>query len=315
MSATTPGSDVESLRLRAEQALGAARPKEQVCRLLEDLAARAPEASQAACFAHRNLAELRLQESPWAAALHLRKLLAVDPDDDIGHALMGLSQALQGHYKMAVASFRRAVSLSPSNPWYRHNLGHLLDVALDNPSEALQHLRRAHRAEPFQEEVGASLAHCLGRLGECAEALSLAHALLEKHPGHRDLRLLVDWLEKGAPARNRSAPRAPMVQTLATQPAPELGPLESALAVRLERAETPRAMAPALGVLWRKVLDAGLAREKLPPAAWVAAMVYALERHKPGARRQRELAQLFGVGISAMTGRYQSLKTLLRDGG
>ena len=67
---------------------------------------------------------------------------------------MGLCQAVQGNYRMAVASFRRAVALAPSNPWYNHNLGHLLAVALDAPSEALVYLRKAHSAQPGQEGVG-----------------------------------------------------------------------------------------------------------------------------------------------------------------
>ena len=37
-------------------------------------------------------------------------------------------------------------------------LGHLLDVALSRPQDAVAHLQRAFRTQPSQEEVGASYA-------------------------------------------------------------------------------------------------------------------------------------------------------------
>ncbi len=209
MTAAGTGDELDTLRARAEQALQRDLPKEHVRGLLEALAARASDDSPEACFANRHLAESLLEESPWRAALHLRRLLKSSPEDDAAHALMGLSQALQANYRMAVSSFRRAVAISPSNPWYHHNLGHLLDVALSQPASALPHLQRAFKAQPSQEEVGASYAQCLGRLGRCAEGLDVVIALLQKHPRHSDLLALRSWLERGAPAGTRSASKTP----------------------------------------------------------------------------------------------------------
>ncbi|MBK8691667.1 MAG: hypothetical protein IPN17_05020 [Deltaproteobacteria bacterium] len=158
MTAAGTGDELNTLRIRAEQALQRDLPKDHVRGLLEALATRAVEGSPEACFANRHLAEMLLEESPWRAALHLRRLLRSCPEDDAGHALMGLSQALQANYRMAVSSFRRAVAISPANPWYHHNLGHLLDVALSRPQDAVAHLQRAFRTQPSQEEVGASYA-------------------------------------------------------------------------------------------------------------------------------------------------------------
>src|SRR5262249_43708099 len=106
-------NDVRSLQRRAEQAIRGAKPREYVVRLLEQLVAVAEESSDAARFAHRHLAELCLEESPWRSALHLRRVIQQDPDDDIAQALMGLCQALQANFRSAVAAYRRAVALAP----------------------------------------------------------------------------------------------------------------------------------------------------------------------------------------------------------
>jgi tetratricopeptide (TPR) repeat protein len=155
--------------------------------------------SDAALFAHRHLAEVCLEAHPWRAALHLRHVLKVDPDDDVVHALMGLCQALLGNYRAAVSAYRRALQAAPNTPWYHHNLGHLLDVALHSPSEAEKHLRAAHRLEPRHDEITASLAHCLARLGTLNEAKGLASRAVRQAPRNADHRALLRWIEDGAP--------------------------------------------------------------------------------------------------------------------
>jgi len=156
-----PGLD--RLRRQAETALRKERSRWEIEPLLERLAGDAPDGSEHWCFAHRQLAELRLEQHPWQAALHLRKVTKHQAEDDVVHALMGLCQALLGNFHAAVAAYQRALAIAPRNPWYHHNLGHLLDVALGAPEEALAHLRSAHRMEPLEHEITASLAHCLTR--------------------------------------------------------------------------------------------------------------------------------------------------------
>lgn len=315
MPTTGSEGDLASLRRRAEQALSAARPREQVERALELLADAADEGSDDAAFAHRQLAELRLEENPWGAALHLRRVLRFQQDDDIAHALMGLCQALQGNYRMAVSSYRRAVALAPTNPWYSHNLGHLLDVALSAPEEALAHLLRAHRAQPSQEEVGASLAHCLGRVGRCDEGITLVSTLLTKHPRHRDLQGLLAWLERGAPAAEDKATRLPRRAMAPSQPRPAgaEGALNAAIHKALRSAGLAEVQFERVVRLWSDLRDAApQERDPVPSTAWIAAMEYALARVDGTTVSQRALAQRHHIHPSTLSARYATLRTLLR---
>lgn len=184
------------LRRRAEHALEHHKHTEA-----ETLLDRLVEIAEGddALFAHRHLAEIRLERHPWRAALHLRHVLKACPDDDVPHALMGLSQALLGNFRAAVASYRKALQFAPGTPWYLHNLGHLLDVALDAPAHALDPLETAHESEPEHDEITASLAHCKARLGDLDAALTLARRALALAPSNRDHARLVGWIEAGAP--------------------------------------------------------------------------------------------------------------------
>src|SRR5689334_6401446 len=109
---------IDSLMAQAEALLRRGVSRGEVAAVLERILTLAPDGSDARRFAHRHLAELRIEEAPWAAALHLRKALAVDRDDDVAHALMGLCQALLGNFRAAVSAYRRALTISPRNPWY-----------------------------------------------------------------------------------------------------------------------------------------------------------------------------------------------------
>lgn len=184
-----------SLRRKAEVALNESRAKWEIDSLLRRILELATPSSEVAIFAHRNLGELHLEENPWRAALHLRTVLKTSPNDDGVQALMGLSQALLGNYRAAVASYRRAVRLAPTTPWYRHNLGHLLDVALCRPTEALPHLRAAHEHEPDHAEIVASLAHCLQNLGQQEQAKLLAARAVTLAPRSKAHRQLLAWIE------------------------------------------------------------------------------------------------------------------------
>jgi thioredoxin-like negative regulator of GroEL len=190
------------LRARAESLLQRGRPSAEVVHVLERLCAEAAEGSEAHIFACRHLAEVYLEVNPWRAALNLRRILAHQKDDDVAHALMGLAQALLGNFRAAVSSYRRALQVSPRNPWYHHNVGHLLDVALGDGAAALPHLRTAHRLEPGEDEITASLAHCLARLGALDEAWRLADEAVRSAPKNGDHRALLAWIEAGARAED-----------------------------------------------------------------------------------------------------------------
>ncbi|MBI5513606.1 MAG: tetratricopeptide repeat protein [Deltaproteobacteria bacterium] len=342
-------AEADVLQRRIEHALRASRPREQVQRLLERLVEVAPEGSAASHFAHRNLAELCLERDPWNASLHLRRALKVAPDDDVAQALMGLCQALQGNFRMAVHAFRQAARRCPSNPWYNHNLGHLLDVALGQPQEALGYLRRAWQAQPNQEEVAASLAHCLGRLGQREEALRIARPLLARHPQHPDLKALTAWLEGGdlkgrsgftdaltapavpkGPSEPRAASQRAALELLKTprgeaaQPAPGASPREGTsargpapgvkdeLARALSRGGCNPVQVQRALAIWRD-----LAPEYRTPVtqaaipALAAALEYALARVDGAAVRQRDIAARHGVTTGSLAARFTDLRQRL----
>jgi len=200
------------LRKRVERALASGARGIDVFRDLEAIVREAQDGDRDALFAHRQLAELRLEESPWLAALHLRKLIASAAADDGVHALMGLCQAMLGNFKTAIAAYRRAVEMSPRNPWYHHNLGHLLDVGGGNARGAIKHLRFAYELEPAEDEIAASLAHCLARLGELDEARDLADTAVRSAPDNPDHQALLEWVEHGAPTGGTERPAGPQAR-------------------------------------------------------------------------------------------------------
>lgn len=194
-------TSLRRLRKRVERALASGDRGSDVVRDLELMVREANEQNADVLFAHRQLAELRLEESPWQAALHLRHLIAANLRDDGVHALMGLCQALLGNFRSAISSYRRAIQIAPRNPWYHHNLGHLIDVGLGDAKLALKHLQLAYELQPQEDEIGASLAHCFARLGRLDEAVKLAAEAAENAPDNREHQVLLAWIEQGAPGR------------------------------------------------------------------------------------------------------------------
>lgn len=148
-------------------------------------------------FAHRELSLAASESDPWRASLLARRLLEVAPGDHVGWATLALAQSLLGNLSFAVRCYERALTLSPHQPRYEHNLGHLYDVALDLPEKAIPLLERAHRAEPRCPHVAASYAHALGRAGRPEEALGVLRTAL-RGGATRDQAALLKWLEKQA---------------------------------------------------------------------------------------------------------------------
>lgn len=207
-----PEDDANRLRRHAENALGGAYDPSRVLPILHRLAKHAEVGSDDALFAHLRLAELLVAKSPWRASIHARKVLALHPGDDRAWAILGLCQALLGHYRFARVAYEGAVRAAPDNPFYAHNLGHLIDVALDSPREALPWLRRARELAPHHPDVVTSLAHAHARLGDFAEARSLlaplrSLVLEERRRGERkgssELARLLRWVDREAPEPTR----------------------------------------------------------------------------------------------------------------
>lgn len=213
----------ESQRLRRDVEVALAGPDPlRVLPLLHRLAARAEEGSDEAVFAHRQLAEILLERDPWRAALHARRVTRIRPDDDRAWAALALSQSLLGNHQFASRALACALARAPDNPWYAHNLGHTLDVALDKPREAVRYLRRAYHRSGQNADVATSLAHALARAGRTRAAKTLLGRVLKQHPAP-ERRALMRWIDAGA---HGCAPVCSGVQLIATrEPASPRGAL------------------------------------------------------------------------------------------
>jgi Flp pilus assembly protein TadD len=179
---------VEGLYTDVEWALAQGLSERDLIPMLQRLAQAAPPESEYAVYAQRNLAELLVRRSPFRAARLARGVLRTR-DDDRAFAVLGLAHMLMGNFRSAEKAYRSALRLVPHCPWYAHNLGHLLDVGLGRPQEAIPFLRLALRGLPHEPEISSSLAHALLRAGarkdarlaleQAGETAAAAESLLE----------------------------------------------------------------------------------------------------------------------------------------
>jgi hypothetical protein len=191
--------EASELRRQIEATLARASDPHDVLPLLHRLVRLASAGSEESLFANLQLAELLVERHPWRAALCARRVLTHRPDDDRGWATFALCQTLLGNYKVAVSAYRRALAAEPKNPWYAHNLGHILDVALGRPGEAEPWLHQAHRGAPQSAELSASYAHALARLGRIPDARRVL-TRAKKRGSSREHAALLRWIDEGAPA-------------------------------------------------------------------------------------------------------------------
>jgi tetratricopeptide (TPR) repeat protein len=195
-----------ALRQEIERSLRRAFDPADVLPRLARLARLAPAASDDGVFAHRQLAELLVERHPWRAAIYARRALAHRSDDDRAWAVLAFCQTLLGNFRCAATAYQQAIASAPANPWYAHNLGHLLDVALGAPHRALPWLRSAYGKKADNSEIVASYVHALARAGHTAEARGVLERALERFDS-RELQALLRWLDQGAPSRGAGAPR------------------------------------------------------------------------------------------------------------
>ena len=198
------------LRRRAEESLRKSLDPSGVLPLLHQLAKIASPESEDAAFAHQKLAELLAEVDPWRAALFARRVLLHHPTSDRAWAVLALTQSILENYRFARRAYERALELSPRNPSYAHNLGHLLDVALRQPAAAVAWLGRAYQWARNDTSVAASYAHALGRSGRWRDAARVVKRALARGAS-RELSALARWVDAGlidtSPARGLSATR------------------------------------------------------------------------------------------------------------
>lgn len=166
-------------------------PARELVPLLRRLVQAAPPGSAERRAARRELAELTVVGDPWRSARLVMDVLREEADAR-ALGVLGLAHTLLGNYRSAIRAYRRALELAPGVPEYEHNLGHLLDVALDRPLSALPHLRRAEAGLPGEPEVQSSLAHALLRVGRSNEASSLLSRVFKGDP-ERVRATLASW--------------------------------------------------------------------------------------------------------------------------
>jgi tetratricopeptide (TPR) repeat protein len=207
----------QELRQQIEWTLARAVDPSDVLPMLHRLARLAHDGSDDSLFATLHLAELLVERDPWRAALFARRVLGHRPEDDRGWATLALCQTLLGNYKFAVSAYHHALTSAPKNPWYAHNLGHLLDVALGRAADAIGWLKRAYQSAPDSGEVAASYAHALARVGRLPEARKVLTRAM-KRGSSRELAALLRWLEQGAPPdKDHPLPRPAPVHALAAR--------------------------------------------------------------------------------------------------
>jgi len=185
-----PSPDLERMLTDVEWAISKQFAARDLVPMLENLVRAAPAASEAAHFAKLRLSELIVGGAPFRAARLARDVL-VRGESERAWAVLGLAHTLLGNYRVAARSYRRALSLAPDCGVYEHNLGHVLDVALNRPHDALPHLARAHRALPDESEIASSYAHALLRSGQLDKARKLL-SLAVKNPAEAE-EILKTW--------------------------------------------------------------------------------------------------------------------------
>jgi len=178
-----------------------------------------------------------------------------------------------------VSAYHHALTSAPKNPWYAHNLGHLLDVALGRAHDAVGWLKRAYQSAAYSGEVAASYAHALARVGRLAEARKVLGRAM-KRTASREHTAMLKWLEQGAPAdKDHPLPRPAPVPSLTTRDRDAEEDDDPSRRARTKRGDDPPSRRPIRSPLAAE-LDAVLTRglASLPLDAKQRARAKALAR-------------------------------------
>lgn len=338
------GVETHRLRQEIERALRRAFDPADVLPRLARLARLADPASDDGVFAHRQLAELLVERHPWRAAIYARRAIAHAAHDDRAWAVLAFCQTLLGNYHYAATAYKQAIACAPANPWYAHNLGHLLDVALGAPQRALPWLRSAYSAKNDNSEIVASYVHALARAGQLGEARGVVERALARFES-RELEALLRWLDQGAPSRPTKADMA----KLPASPRTRISQRDHRLARALERglshlpldskqrqralllardalaeadkkknaksakdAKRRKSTARAVDVSTRRPASKGLSpKESAEVAGLAAAVAYAIVYVDHLPLSQAEVAAPFRVAVARLRGRFAELRAKL----
>ena len=330
---------IAALRQEIERALKRAFDPADVLPRLARLARIAPAASDDGIFAHRQLAELLVERHPWRAAIYARRALAHRADDDRAWAVLAFCQTLLGNFRCAAKAYKQAIASAPANPWYAHNLGHLLDVALGAPDRALPWLRSAYGAKSDNSEIVASYVHALARAGHTDEARRILERALERFHS-RELEALLHWLDQGAPSAEAREARGESKKVLVTTTAKPREPVDKKLPkdrrlaqvlvrglshLPLDARQRKRALVLARDALAESeaaqqltaVARAGESAARVPKrkgddvAGLAAAVAYAIVYVDHLPLSHAEVAAPFRVAVARLRGRFAELRAKL----
>jgi len=321
--------ETKRLRRNIEWALRRALDPATVLPTLHRLARLAPEGTDDRLYANRRLAELLAEQHPWRAALYAKRVLAARPSDDGAWSILGLCHALLGHYRCAAAAYRRALELDPASAPYAHNLGHIIDVALGRPNEAIPWLKAAYHGTGGRSDVAVSFAHALGRAGDLVAARRVAErALSTPDGGHaREHLALARWIKEGAPWRPseptllpRCPPARPEVATWGRRAARgtvdsgassgrglETTLLRGMARLPLDARQRHRACAIASD----PTLLPGVAPDAAALPRLAAAIAYAVAYMDRVPLTQADVAACFRVSVPALRGTFKLLRSRL----
>jgi len=323
-------ASLAALRREIEHALRRAFDPADVLPRLARLARLAKPSSDDGIFAHQKLAELLVERHPWRAALYARRALEHRNHDDRSWAVLAFCQTLLGNFHCAASAYKQAIHCAPANPWYAHNLGHLLDVALSQPKRALGYLRTAYDAKGDNSEIVASYAHALARAGNTTEARLVLERALDRFDS-RELEALLRWLDQGAPSRpsrmHGEAPRVREPRSASARTALVPPDRESRTTPARRDRRLARVLVRGLAHLpfdkQQRERALALARDALPApagapanrtddvAGLAAAIAYAIVYVDHVPLSQAEVAAPFRVAVGRLRGRFAELRAKL----
>jgi tetratricopeptide (TPR) repeat protein len=122
----------------------------------------------------------------------LKTALTNDPNNAAANFNMGLLKAGAGDAVEAEKFFRVALRTDPNMAEAAYNLGVLL--AQHRRDDAVDFCRRAAQLRPDEPKYGYTLAYFLERAGDRQSAVQVLTDLLQRHPGYRDARGLLDQI-------------------------------------------------------------------------------------------------------------------------
>src|SRR5688572_19499198 len=126
-----PESAVERLVSDVSWAISRGLPKRDLVAMLRRLILSAETDSPEQNFAKLELSELSVGDEPFRAARLALDVLKAEGPLARAYGVLGIAHSVLGNFRAARRAYEQAVALEPDHPGYRHNLGHLLDVAFD----------------------------------------------------------------------------------------------------------------------------------------------------------------------------------------